>query len=161
VCATATAPPSAFFQERTEDWYTARQIGTLKALQPEAENVQQAWDWALAQGEWERLAQAIDSWRWYHQWRLRILDFDRLCQAVLSKTESQVAARTAVVPGALRLRAKALTWLGWSAPDRSDALLKLDEALNLLEHPELSDQDIRLERALALRERALRLIEHG
>jgi predicted ATPase/DNA-binding SARP family transcriptional activator len=151
----------AFLRERTGDWYTTRQIETLKALQPEAENVQQAWDWALAQGEWERLAQAIDSWRWYHQWRLRILDFDRLCQALLSKTESQVAARTAVVPGALRLRAKALTWLGWSAPDRSDALLKLEEALTLLEHPQLSDQDIRLERALALRERALRLIGMG
>jgi predicted ATPase/DNA-binding SARP family transcriptional activator/Flp pilus assembly protein TadD len=150
-----------FLQERSEDWHTARQMEALEAVKPEAENIRRAWERSLLRGEWEQLAQAMDSWRWYHQWRLQIGEFDRVCQAVVRRTDSQAAAETSRATDALRLRAKALTWLGWSAPERSEALRKLDEALNLLARLEGRGHDIRLERALALRERALRLMGGG
>jgi predicted ATPase/DNA-binding SARP family transcriptional activator len=150
-----------FLQERSEDWYTAHQMAALDAVKPEAENIRRAWERALVQGKWEQLAQAIGSWRLYHQWRLLIAEFDRLCQAVVRRTEGQAVAGLGVPPDAVRLRAKALTWLGWSAPEHSEALLKLDEALNLLEGLEARGHDIRLERALAFRERALRLMSGG
>jgi predicted ATPase/DNA-binding SARP family transcriptional activator len=143
----------AFLQERSEAWYTARQLETLAAVTQEADNIRQAWQWALGQGEWSRLLPALDSWQWYHQWRLRIAEFDAVCRTIIEQTENE----TAVSLDGLRLWAKALTWLGWSALNQEEALRILQQALTLLARPELANQDTRLEKALALSNRALRL----
>jgi predicted ATPase/DNA-binding SARP family transcriptional activator len=143
----------AFLQEYSEDWYTARQLETLAAVTQEADNIRQAWQWALVHEEWTRLLPAMDTWQWYHQWRLRIMEFDDVCRTIVARTEKQ----TAFSPDSLRLQAKALTWLGWSEPDQSKALHLLQQAMNLLERPEMTGHDTRLEKALALSSRAIRL----
>jgi predicted ATPase len=143
----------ALLHEYSEAWYIARQREALAALMQEADNIRQAWHWALVQEEWSRLLPAMDTWQWYHQWRLRIIEFDDVCRTIVTRTENQ----TAVSPDGLRLRAKALTWLGWSAPDQSKALHLLQQAMNLLERLEKTGQDSRFEKALALSNRAIRL----
>jgi predicted ATPase/DNA-binding CsgD family transcriptional regulator len=148
----------AFLQEWTRDWHTDRQIDARHAVAQAAGNIRQAWDWALTQREWLRLAQAIDSWGWYHQWHGRLKEFVSLCQAIIDRTESRTVAEVAgtdldevtVLPDCLRLRAKALTWLGWSVRNSKVASDSVQQALALLERPELAGQDTRLEKALAI-----------
>jgi predicted ATPase/DNA-binding SARP family transcriptional activator len=142
----------AFLQEYSEAWYTARQLEALEAVTQEADNIRQAWQWALDQEEWSRLLPAMDSWQWYHQLRLRIMEFDAVCRTIVVRTEEQAD----VALDGLRLRAKALAWLGWSAPDESTALHLSQQAVDLLERLELAGQDTRLEKALVLSNRALR-----
>jgi predicted ATPase/DNA-binding SARP family transcriptional activator/Flp pilus assembly protein TadD len=143
----------AFLQKHSEDWYTSRQLEALASVTQEADNIRQAWQWALVQEEWSRLLPAMDSWQWYHQWRLRILEFDAVCRDILVGTEKQIP----VTPDGLRLQAKALTWLSWSTQNQSAALHLSQQALNRLEQPELAGQDTRVERALALSARAIQL----
>jgi predicted ATPase/ATP/maltotriose-dependent transcriptional regulator MalT len=144
----------AFLHERTEDWHTGRQIETLRAVVEEADNIRQAWQWALAQGEWPRLQQAFDSWCWYHQLHARDKDLDSYCQAIIRKMESLAAGGEALSPDSLRLWVRALAWLDESEDNPGDPSLRLQEAMTLLERPELAGQDIRLEKVLALQAQA-------
>jgi tetratricopeptide (TPR) repeat protein len=143
----------ALLQEYREVWYTSRQLEALAAVTQEAGNIRQAWQWAQDQQEWSRLLPAMDSWQLYHQWRLRIMEFDAVCQDIVDETDRQ----TGVSPDGLRLQAKALTWLCWSAQDQSTALHFSQQALNRLDQLDLAGQDSRFEKALALSARALRL----
>jgi predicted ATPase len=64
----------AFLQERTGDWQSARQLDLLYAVTQEADNIRQAWQWALDQGQWARLGTitfvgipaiwSVLGWRW-------------------------------------------------------------------------------------------------
>jgi predicted ATPase/DNA-binding CsgD family transcriptional regulator len=144
----------AFLHERTEDWHTGRQIETIRAVAQEADNIRQAWQWALAQGKWPRLQQAIDSWWSYHEMHVRYQDFDFYCQAIIQTMGSQSAGGAALSPDSLRLWVRALAWLAGSENDPGDPSLRLQEAMTLLERPELAGQDIRLEKALALQSQA-------
>jgi predicted ATPase/DNA-binding CsgD family transcriptional regulator/Flp pilus assembly protein TadD len=137
-----------FLSERTEAWHTAQQLDILRAVTQEADNIRQAWQWALDHGEWARLARAIDSWGEYHRWRGLLSDLDALCQAIIKRVERQEATEATILPDSLRLWAKALAWLAWSDP--GVALLRLQQALDLLDRPELANQDTRLEKAFVL-----------
>jgi predicted ATPase/DNA-binding CsgD family transcriptional regulator/Flp pilus assembly protein TadD len=144
----------AFLHERSEDWHTGRQIETIRAVAQEADNIRQGWDWALVQGEWPRLQQAFDSWCWYHQLHTRDKGFDSYCQAIIRKMESLAAGGEALSPDSLRLWVRALAWVAESEDDPDDSSLRLQEAMTLLERPELANQDIRLEKVLALQAQA-------
>ncbi|HEX6384642.1 MAG TPA: BTAD domain-containing putative transcriptional regulator [Anaerolineae bacterium] len=139
----------AFLHEHTEHWHTAHQLETLAAVTREADNVQVAWRWALAQGEWQRLVQALDSWGWFHDWQGRFADGESFCQAIVEKVERQLG-ETAVSAHCLRLWAKTLAWLGRFRPGPSAALGVLQQSLTLLERPELARQDTRQEKAFVL-----------
>jgi serine/threonine protein kinase/predicted ATPase len=144
----------AFLHERTEDWHTGRQIETIRVVAQEGDNVRQAWQWALTQGEWPRLLQAIDSWYWYLRLHGRLRDFDFQCLAIIRNMESMVAEETNLSPDRLRLWVRALTWLVGSEDDPCDSSLRLQQATALLDRPELDNQDIRLEKALVLQAQA-------
>ena len=139
----------AFLHEHTEQWHTDRQLETLATVTQEADNVQVAWRWALAQGEWQRLVQAIDSWGWFHLWQGRYADGESFCQAIVKKAERQ-SGETAVSPDCLRLWARALAWLGLFTDDLNIAVGVLQQSLALLERPELAGQDTRREKASVL-----------
>jgi predicted ATPase/DNA-binding CsgD family transcriptional regulator len=144
----------AFLYERSQDWFTVRQIETLRAVAQEADNIRQAWQWALTQGAWPRLLQATDSWWWYHQLHARYQDFDFYCQAIIRTMESQAAGGAALSPDSLRLWVRALAWLAEPEDDLGDPSLRLQEAMTLLERRELAGQDIRLEKVLTLQAQA-------
>jgi predicted ATPase/DNA-binding SARP family transcriptional activator len=133
----------ALLHRHTENWHTAQQLETLAAVTREADNMQPAWRWALAQGEWQRLVQAIDSWGWYHNWQGRYADGEAFCQAIVKKAETQAIAETAVSPDCLRLWAKALAWHGFFTVDQSVALRELQQSLALLERSELAKGSIK------------------
>jgi tetratricopeptide (TPR) repeat protein len=143
-----------FLSERTEAWHTAQQLETLQAVTQEADNIRQAWQWALAQQEWTRLLRAIDSWGKYHQWRGRYTQLEALCQAILKSTDSGTAAATVT---ALRLRIRAWHWLTTLEFFDSTTPHQLQQTADLLSRPQLANQDTRLERALILRRRASHL----
>jgi predicted ATPase len=144
----------AFLHERTRDWCTGRQIEAIRAVAKEADKIRQAWQWALAQGEWPRLLQAMDSWWWYHQLHARYKDFNFCCQAIIRTMGSQAAGGAALSPDSLRLWVRALAWLAESEDNPGDPSLRLQEAMTLLERPELVGQDIRLEKVLTLQAQA-------
>jgi hypothetical protein len=133
----------ALLHRHTENWHTAQQLETLAAVTREADNMQPAWRWALAQGEWQRLVQAIDSWGWYHNWQGRYADGEAFCQAIIQKAETQANVETAVSPDCLRLWAKALAWHGFFTVDQSVALRELQQSLALLERSELAKGSIK------------------
>jgi predicted ATPase/DNA-binding SARP family transcriptional activator len=139
----------AFLHEHTEHWHTGRQLATLAALTREADNVQQAWSWALAQGEWQRLVEAIDSWCWFLDWQGRFADGEAFCQEIAEQAKRQ-SGETAVSPECLRLRAKVLVWSGRFTVDNGAALRHFQQSLALLERPELAGQDTRQEKAFVL-----------
>jgi predicted ATPase/DNA-binding CsgD family transcriptional regulator len=147
-----------FLSERTEAWHTAQQLETLQAIIQEADNIRQAWQWALAQQEWSRLLQAIDSWGKFHQWRGRYTQLEALCQAILKSTESGTAAATGT---ALRLRIRAWHWLTVLEFFDSTTPHQLQQMADLLSRPQLANQDTRLEQALILRRRATHLSSIG
>jgi tetratricopeptide (TPR) repeat protein len=144
----------AFLHRHAENWHTARQLETLAAVTRESDNVQQAWRWALAQGEWQRLVQAIDSLAWYYEWKGHFANGETFCQAIIQKAETQAIVETTVSPDCLRLWAKALAWQGFFTVDLSIALCELQQSLALLERPELAKQDTRWEKAFALNAQA-------
>jgi predicted ATPase/DNA-binding CsgD family transcriptional regulator len=136
-----------FLHERTDDWHSARQLDTLQAVTQEVDNIRQAWQWALDHGEWARLTQAIDSWGEYHWWRGRYTQFETLCQTSLQSIGKKTAEHTAE---SLRLRIRVLYWSAFLEYDYAAALVKTQQAHDLLAQPPLASQNTRRERALIL-----------
>ena len=140
----------AFLHWHTEHWHTARQLETLAAVTLESANVEQAWGWALAQREWQRLVQAIDSWGWFHDWQGRHADGESFCQAIVEQAERQTAGETATSPDCLRLWASTLAWMNLFTANNRTASSRTKQSLVLLERPELAGQDTRREKAFVL-----------
>ncbi|HEX6384555.1 MAG TPA: BTAD domain-containing putative transcriptional regulator, partial [Anaerolineae bacterium] len=142
-----------FLSERTEDWHTARQMDAFAAVTRDADNIQQAWHWALVQEDWQRLVRAIDSLAWYYQWQGRFVDGQSIFKAVVEQVKVEDIVGSAIPPDRLRLWAKALAWQGqgWRyGGSNSTAQALLQQSLALLERPELAGQDTRPEKAFAL-----------
>jgi len=148
---------SAFYctllHEHNEDWHTVRQLKTLAAVTRDVDNVERALRWAIEQGEWPRLLEAIHSWRHYAHWQGHFTDA-ALCQAIVAKAEAQAAEATAISPECLRLWAIALAWHA-GAVEPGMARQQLEQSLALLERPELAGEDTRPEKAFALYGQAL------
>ena len=136
-----------FLQQHTQNWHTARQLDTLSTVTAEVDNAQTAWDWAVSQNDWPNLLRATDSWASYHIMCGRFTDGEALWKEVSDQAQHQYNLEIVHDADGLRMWAKALAWQGRFSFLRFNALQKLEDALSLLERPELSDQDTRADRA--------------
>jgi DNA-binding SARP family transcriptional activator/predicted ATPase len=136
-----------FLQEHNEKWHTNQQLETLAAVTQEEQNVRRALRWALAQENWQRIDQAIDSWGWYHDWQGSPLDRASFFKDLLDKAEAQDATESDLPPDCLRAWARALAWVNWIEEDLESAFERTEQSLALLERPELSGHDIRRDKA--------------
>jgi tetratricopeptide (TPR) repeat protein len=126
-----------------------RQLIALGEMDLEIDNARAAWDWAVDQGQIERLGPALEGVFIFYEWRARYVDAEVACQ-VAAETLAESRA-----PGALRVRSRILAWqgvinrhMGRATPARQLA----EESLSLLQRPEFADQDTRRERAAALKD---------
>jgi predicted ATPase/DNA-binding SARP family transcriptional activator len=151
-----------FLHTHTEHWHTARQIETLAAVTREADNTQPALHWALAQGEWQRLVQAIDSWGWFLDWQGRDADGESFCRAIVEQAEKQVAKEATTSPDCLRLWSKALTWQGrFYIYGDDDPLLLFQQSLALLTQIEPTNQVVGPDKAFILNSQGFVLASDG
>jgi predicted ATPase len=148
----------AFLHEHSENWHTGQQLATLAAVSADAENARLALDWAVAEGNWQRLAQAIDSWAWFLNWQGRDLDGKSFYQAIIDKAEAQDAVEAAVPPDCLRVWVKARTWLDWFVEDYRNISDNTEQSLALLKRPQLAGQDTRREKAFVRWQKAIMLV---
>jgi predicted ATPase len=138
---------TAFLQQREAGLKGAWQQTELAQIEGDSENARAAWNWAAAQGQVERLAQAIDSLCLFYEWRVRYQEGEAACRMAAEKL-----AATASGDG-LRVLAKILTWQsGFNQILGHTELASqlLEQSLALLEGPELADRDTRPEKAAIL-----------
>ena len=138
---------AAALQRWAEDLRGPRQLAALAEMDVEIDNARAAWDWAAAQGQVNRLDEALDGLAGYYDWRVRYGEGETALQAAVEGLQS-----AATVDG-LRLLARVLAWQGlftWKSGRTELANVRLEQSLALLEDPRLADQDTRGERAFAL-----------
>jgi predicted ATPase len=137
----------ATLQEREAGLIGSEQQTVLAEIEADLENTRLAWNWAVEQGQVERLEQVIDSLGHFYERQGYYEEGEAACRQ----------AGEELVPLAsgdgLRVLAKILTWqsvfrrrLGHSELERQ----LLQESLALLDSPELAGHDTQLERAFVL-----------
>jgi predicted ATPase/DNA-binding SARP family transcriptional activator len=124
-----------------------RQQQALAEMDVEIENARVAWNWAVAQGQVERLDQTLDALGLFYTRRSRYEEGATLCHAAAESLQTVTRDDTP------RVRAKALAWQG--AFERELGRIEiashlLQHSLDLVEGLGLSGQDTRAERAAAL-----------
>ncbi len=163
-----TALYAAALEQWAEDLRGPRQQTALSEMDVEIENARAAWDWAVKRVDVERLEQAIEGLCLFYEWRGRYQDGEAACQAAAEKLRVTAAdagfgLEPSTMPGAsvakrtarrLRVLARALAWqsafnLGLGHVELASQLIR--QSLECLAHPELTDEDTRAERAIALK----------
>ena len=66
----------------------------LAEMDVESENARAAWDWAVEQGQVERLDQALEGLYWFYQWRLRLQEAEAACQSAARMIETRTALKS-------------------------------------------------------------------
>ncbi len=126
-----------------QDLKGPRQQTALTEIETDRENVSAAWDWAVEQGYFEQLDQAIDGLCRFYYWRNHFLEGFSACQSAAENLEKIDSSK------AIRNQAKTLAWQSiFSGSIHADKLL--DRSLALLEKAETDNQDIRGEKAFTL-----------
>ncbi len=123
---------------------SAEQRTVITAIKTEIENMRAAWDWAVAQGQVQYVAQALESLGQFYEWYGRYQEGEAACRAALRVVDEAVEPR---------LRVKMLSWLAtfcYSLVQIEEARNLRDQSLDLLDSPPLIDQDTRAERAAIL-----------
>jgi predicted ATPase/DNA-binding SARP family transcriptional activator len=147
-------------QQWEADLKGLRQQAALAEVETDSENFRAAWNWAVAQGQVERLDQAMEGLAWFYWWRGRYPEGETVFQATAKKlavaSDLSPAASWGSVPLGYRLRvwARALAWQSYycrTLGRRELAAQLQQQSLALFERPELADQDTRRERALLFR----------
>jgi predicted ATPase/DNA-binding SARP family transcriptional activator len=141
-----------FLQGRGKALQGGGQQGALAKLDLEIENARAAWDWAVARGEVERLDQALEGLCLFYTVRHRSAEGEAACRLAAEKLQ-------AIARGAeLRTLARVLAWQA-SFSHRLEPVEKaepirqlLAQSMELLERPELAEQDTRRERAFVLQQ---------
>jgi tetratricopeptide (TPR) repeat protein len=135
---------TAALQQWAADLKGSRQRVALAKMDLEIENARAAWNWAVEQGQVERLDQALEGLCRFYDLRGRWQEGETACR---------VAADRLAAGEGMRVRAKALAWQGrFSLKLRGTgpAIELQRQSLALLEMPELAEQDTRSERAFTL-----------
>jgi predicted ATPase len=134
-----------FLQQREADLKGPRQQAALSEIEVESENVRLAWEWAVAQGQLERLEQAQESLGHFYQWRGRCSEGE----SVFQQAEQRLAKLLSGTQP--RLLVRLLTWRSIFSYELGQVELAnrlLQQSLAALNNPDLADQDTRRERAL-------------
>ena len=137
-----------------------RQGEALAELDVEIDNARAAWDWAMERGHVARLDEALEGLCRFYEMRLRREEGEAACRAASSLLSTITggdgcAPDEAIASAAqtLRVLAKVLAWqacftFGLGRGDEAAGML--EHALALLARPELTDRNVRVERALVL-----------
>lgn len=141
----------AYYTGALQRWYEdvkgSRQRMALAEMDMESENARAAWDWAVEQGQVERLDQALEGLCWFYRWRLRLQEGEAACQSASRMIEARAAPKSG---NELRVWAKILAWQSELTRDTELASQLIQRSLVLLERPELAGQDTRSEKAFIL-----------
>jgi tetratricopeptide (TPR) repeat protein len=153
---------SAFYAATLEQWATdlkgARQQAALAEIDADVENVRAAWDWAVDRGQIKQLSDALEGLCLFYRWRVRYQEGEAACRIASQSVEKQVATASRNK----QILAKILVWqsfFSWRSGRTELAEQILRRSMDLLDGPELADQDIRPEMAFALWEMA-EIAEH-
>ncbi len=130
------------------------QSAALAEIKTEWENVRAAWQWAVQQGERNRLSSATDSLGLYCEWSGRYQEGEALFSSAVERLTPGQATSAIVAGKWMRLASKLLTWqavfthlLG----DVESAERLFDRSLSILEQsPTLQEEDVRAEKAFLL-----------
>ena len=142
---------AAYYASALERWAadlgSPREQEALAELEVEIENARTAWEWAVEQGQVERIGQAMEGLVLFYESRGRYPEGGTICRAAMDGLEGQCSIDT------LRLRARALAWqsafverLGRVEDARQLAL----QSLAVLDAPGWVGHDTRREEAFAL-----------
>jgi predicted ATPase/DNA-binding SARP family transcriptional activator len=146
---------AAALQRWEGDLKGPRQQAALAETEADNENARAAWNWAVEQGQVERLEQAMEGLCLFYTWRGRYQEGEAACRMAAEKlTASGDGPVLSAVEG-LRVLAKTLAWQGVFSYALGRAELArqlLRQSLALLESPALASRDTRLEKAFILRE---------
>jgi len=153
---------SAHYAAMSDRWKTdlrgGQQLAALAEMDLEIENVRAAWDWALEQSQIAHLDRLFSAlWR-YADWRDRARYaawFDATGQrlsrmAIQATTGGDKAAGPTVGIEELRLQAKLWAAQAYLDNDLERKTQAARRSLATLDRQELSDQDVRAEKAFAL-----------
>jgi predicted ATPase/DNA-binding SARP family transcriptional activator len=132
----------AALQRWAEDMKGPRLREALDEIQADVANARAAWDWAVEQGQTARLDQAMDGLCRFYEWRGRHQEGEAACRQASTKLDRAEYSQ----PCARRALAKVLTWQAsfnnnLGRVEQSCPLL--DQAMALLQAPELADDDTR------------------
>ncbi|UCC62353.1 MAG: tetratricopeptide repeat protein, partial [Anaerolineae bacterium] len=150
---------SAYYAAALQRWEAdlkgPQQQTALAEIEADGENVRVAWNWAVEQGQVERLDQAIDGLCRFYEWRGRHQEGEAACRLAADKLEATASGDGPVLGAVegLRVLAKILTWQSvFSQLLRhvEFASQLLHRSMTFLKRPELADQDTRPEKAFAL-----------
>jgi predicted ATPase/DNA-binding SARP family transcriptional activator len=132
--------------ERWEaDLFGSRQQEALREMEADIDNLRAAWDWAVEQGQAERLDRAMEALENFYWHRGRYREAVTAFQAAAAVTKKAADRVTA-----LRVSSRALAWQSnfQRALGQKDAASLLQEqCLKILDLPALAGSDTRLERA--------------
>jgi predicted ATPase/class 3 adenylate cyclase len=181
---------AAALQQWEADLQGPRQQVAMAEMDVDTENARVAWNWAVEQGQVERVDQALVGLCRFYAWRGRFQEGEVACQMAASMLAGEKLAATASGEGpvlsssasltvnsveGLRVLAQVLSiraFFNRRLGHTELARQLLGQSLALLERSELDDQSVRLAKAFALlemgdvvvnsdREEARRLYEQG
>jgi tetratricopeptide (TPR) repeat protein len=140
---------TSFLGQREADLKGGRQREALVEIETEGENIRLAWIWAVEQGQFEQLDQAIKCLGSFYEWRGRYQEGETACRSAAERLKTVESGQ------AIRVLARTLRWqaLFNRLLGQSDLAAQLaQQSLSLLDHPALAGQDIRPEKAAVLLE---------
>jgi len=127
------------------------QQAALSEIEADIENVRAAWEWAVAQGDLEHLAQGMEGLARFYGWRVRYRDGESAFRIVEERLAGWKEGTSEASVGHLRVRALALAWQGrfcHRLGDTERARRLLQRSLDLLDSS--APADTSRERAFAL-----------
>jgi len=141
-------------QERAEDWHAAAQLDALAAITADSDNVEKACRFARKHQNWGWLLPALDSLMNFYEWHGRLQAARSFCQAINEQLKKLNAKGVEVSVESICVQSKCLMWLGKFTQNQEQALAYLRQSLELLEHTQLANVDVRVLEAPALFEQA-------
>lgn len=143
----------ALLDRLAPEWKSAAVMSARTEMLDDLLNMRLAWDWAVARAQVTHLAQGLESLSLFYWYQSAYQQGEVLARQAAEKLSSLLSSSLSPSRELLRLFARLRAWQGFfiniiGNPDA--ALQYCQEALDVLDRPELSDQDTRAERAFAL-----------
>ncbi len=143
----------AYYAERlyawAEDAKGPRQTEALLEMDVEISDLQAAWVWAVAQGNWSCINQTIEGLAGYYLQRRLTQQGEAMCRMALERLEAMEHTEMHTSAKGVLARARVLRWhSNFLPPDQ--ALAFAERSLALLDSPTLATCDVRQDRAAAL-----------
>ncbi len=139
----------ARLQRWAEDAKGPRQAEALLEMDVEIGDIQAAWAWAVAHGNWSVISQAIEGLAGYYLQRRLTQQGEAMCCMALERLEAMEHTEMHTSAEGVLARARVLRWHSNFLPPEQ-ALASAERSLALLESPTLATRDVRQDKAAAL-----------